>query len=68
LSCLLGQHDDLRAYSPGWVRLVCQNCGRETPGLRGPVAPAQPAVVRVRKLRLPKPAAALRVVKGRKMA
>ena len=68
LTCLLGQHDDLRAYSPGWVRLVCQSCGRETPGLRGPISPVQPAVVKVRKLRPAKPAAALRVVKARKTA
>ena len=68
LTCLLGQHDDLRHYTPGWLRLRCQACGRETPGLRGPISPVQPAVVKVRKLRPAKPAAALRVVKARKTA
>jgi len=65
LACLLGQHDDMRVYQPGHLFLRCQSCGRETPGLRGPIAPAQPPVVRTRKLRTPKPAPALRVVKTR---
>jgi hypothetical protein len=64
LACLLGQHDDLRAYSPGWLRLRCQACGRETPGLRGPVSLAQRPVVTVRKLR-PTKAKALTMVKRR---
>ena len=64
LACILGRHDDLRVYSPGWLRLKCQSCGRETPGLRGPISPAQPPVVKVRKLRAKKPAK-LRVVKQR---
>ena len=67
LACLLGQHDFLRVYSPGWLRLKCQSCGRETSGLRGPVSPAQPAVVKVRKRR-PAKVVALRVVKARKTA
>lgn len=61
LSCLLGHHDDLRVYQPGHLYLRCQACGRTTPGLRGPISPAVAPVVRVRKLRQPKPAA-LRVV------
>jgi hypothetical protein len=65
LACLLGQHDFLRVYSPGWLRLKCQSCGRETSGLRGPVSPAQPPVVKVRKLRPPK-VVTLRVVKARR--
>ena len=65
LACLLGQHDFLRVYSPGWLRLKCQSCGRETSGLRGPVSPVQPAVVKVRKRRPPK-VVTLRVVKARR--
>jgi len=61
---MLGQHDFMRAYSPGHFRLRCQVCGAETPGIRGPISPAQPPVVKVRKLRPPRPAA-LRVVKPR---
>jgi hypothetical protein len=69
-AALEGDHiaeTDLRAYSPGWVRLRCQNCGRETPGLRGPVSPVVKPVVKARKLRPPK-VAALRVVKARRTA
>ena len=64
LACYLGQHDDLPVYKPGHLYMRCQRCGRETPGLRGPISPVQPAVVKVRKLRPPRPAA-LRVVKPR---
>jgi len=68
LACILGYHDDLRAYSPGWLRLRCQACGRETSGLRGPISHALAPVVRARKPRKPKPAPALRVVKARRTA
>lgn len=54
LSCLLGQHDDIRDYSPGHLRLRCLRCGRLTDGLRGPVSPEQRPVVTVRKLRKPR--------------
>jgi hypothetical protein len=64
LACLLGLHDDLRAYSPGWLRLKCQSCGRETPGLRGPTTHVEPPLVTVRKPR-PKKPTKLRVVTPR---
>jgi len=64
LLCHLGLHDDMGHYAPGHVAIRCLRCGRITPGLRGPVVPAQPPVVKVRKLRPPRPAA-LRVVKPR---
>jgi len=67
LACLLGQHDFLRVYSPGWLRLRCQACGRETSGLRGPISHALAPVVKVRKRRPPK-LVPLRVVKARKTA
>jgi len=64
LFCALGWHQWIRHYTPGHLRLVCTSCLTETPGLRGPIVPAQPPVVKVRKLRPPRPAA-LRVVKPR---
>lgn len=67
LACWLGQHDFLRAYSPGHLRLRCQACGHETVGLRGPVAHVEPPVVKARKRRPLKPAT-LRVVKARRTA
>jgi hypothetical protein len=67
LACLFGQHDFLRAYSPGHLRLRCQSCGYETVGLRGPIAPAVAPVVKARKLR-PKKPPVLKVVKTRRTA
>ena len=64
LTCWLHGHAYLRAYSPGWLRLRCQVCGAETPGLRGPVSPPVAPVVKVRKLRKPK-ATPLKVVTRR---
>lgn len=53
--CWLFGHDFLRAYSPGHVRLRCQACGFESPGLRGPVATVQAPVVKARpKLKAPR--------------
>ena len=56
LACLLGQHDFIRAYSPGHLRLRCVECGHETKGLRGPTTHVEPPVVKARKLRKPKAA------------
>lgn len=67
LACWIGQHDYLRAYSPGHLRLRCSECGKETEGLRGPVAHVEPPVVQARKRR-PVKAPALRVVKARRSA
>jgi hypothetical protein len=68
LHCALWGHDDMRAWEPGRVFCQCQVCGRRSVGLRGPVSPALAPVVKVRKLRTPKAAPLLRVVKTRRSA
>jgi hypothetical protein len=68
LSCLFGHHNDIRRWTPGHVRLMCLECGRETPGLRGPVAHVEPPVVKVRRAKRAKVAKPALVVVKRKTA
>jgi hypothetical protein len=64
LACLLGAHEWIRDPQPGLLRLKCLDCGGVSPGVPVPVGHAPAVVVRVRKLRTPKPPA-LKVVKRR---
>jgi hypothetical protein len=68
LLCLLGQHDWLWTREPGHLYLCCQQCGAATEGLRGPIVPVQPPVVRKRKLRKATSARVVRLPKARRTA